>query len=305
MRNKRIKPQQIDIFYHLYNRVAGDEHYLPFGASEKEHFTRLLHKLSIFFTIRVVSYQVMSNHFHLVAHAPGEPPSPEEVCRRYQAYYQGKRKLDPTDPYCRVLAERMRDISWFMHDLQQQFSSWFNRTRSTRRRGSLWAERFKHTLLGNAQAVWQCIKYIEMNPVRAGMVPNPADYRFGSYGYWSAVGHHPFEHNVNEVLLPWLEGIYPFKSVKQLHTVLQDTFTELTGIQVEPDKKLSRFVTQIDRRVRYWVDGLLIGSELFIQEMISRSGGNLRPRERGLTFARGPDEKRIEALCCYKHLRAL
>ena len=49
-------------------------------------------------------------------------------------------------------------------------------------RGILWADRFKHTLLGDSRAVWQCVKYIQMNPVRARIVSNPADYRFCSYG---------------------------------------------------------------------------------------------------------------------------
>jgi len=304
MRSKRIKPQDMDVFYHLYNHTAGAENDLPFGPAEKKQFIRLLHKLSTFFTVKVVSYQVMSNHFHLVAHAPAEPLSSEEVCRRYQTYYQDKRKLDPSDPYCEVIAERMRDISWFMHDLQQQFSSWFNRTRPVRRRGSLWVDRFKHTLLGNAQAVWQCIKYVEMNPVRAGMVSDPVDYRFGSYGRWCAVGHHPFNAHVEEELLPWLEGIYPFESVKQLRNALKETFRELTGIPTEQEGHLSRFTTHLDRRVRYWVNGLIIGSELFIREMISRSGNDLQLREKGMTFAGGPDGECLEALCCYRRLRA-
>ena len=45
-------------------------------------------------------------------------------------------------------------------------------------------------------AVWNCWKYVEMNPVRAGIVANPADYRFCSFGEWSATGKHPFAETV-------------------------------------------------------------------------------------------------------------
>jgi REP element-mobilizing transposase RayT len=289
------------MFYHIYNRVAGEPGYFPFGPAEKEYFVRLLHKLNKLFTVRVVAYQVMSNHFHLVVHAPQQPPEPEEVCRRYAAYYGGKRQLDPSDPYCEVLAHRMRDISWYMHYLQQQFSTWFNRTRPSGRRGTLWADRFKHTLLGDSQAVWECIRYVEMNPVRAHMVSNPADYRFSSYGAWRATGHHPFEGNVQRVLLPRLAGRYPFASIQQLGESLRKTFAGVTGVQDDPDGKVSQFVVQVDRRVRYWVDGLVIGSELFVRNIISHSAPDLRPRKKGLVRAHGPGL----ALCCYKQLRAL
>ena len=304
MRRARLKPDHLSLFYHVYNRVAGEPGYFPFGAMEKEHFVQLLHKLNTFFTVKVIAYQVMSNHFHLVIQSPEEMPNTEEVCRRYALYYPDRCKLEPSDPYCETLARRMRDISWYMHDLQQQFSTWFNRTRPARRRGVLWADRFKHTLLGDSQAVWECLKYVEMNSVRANMVSNPADYRFCSYGVWAATGRHPFEENVREVLLPYLRGLYLFESIKQLRQSLYDTFVRIRGIQEEPDGKMQLFVLQIDRRVRYWVDGLVIGSELFVQDMILRSRGNLRPRPRGFTIARTPDSQRL-GLCCYKQLRDL
>lgn len=304
MRTARLKPMDIPMFYHLYNRVAGEPGYRPFGEAEKEKFVQLLHKLDAFFCVKVVSYQVMDNHFHLVAHAPDKPPEVDEVCQRYTAYYGPRHTLDPSDPYCRVLAERMRDISWFMRLLQQQFSTWFNKTRPTPRRGTIWAGRFKHTLLGDGRAAWECCKYVEMNAVRAGMADNPADYRFGSFGVWSQAGYHPFEHNVRDVLLPWIEGIYPFENTGQLHRSWSDTFAELTGVEVEPDGKVAAFCTRIDRRVRYWTDGLVIGSELFLTEMTGRYGHILRPKQRGWNRARGADD-RPSALYCCKRLRSI
>ncbi len=46
MRHPRLKPQGRDMFYHVYNRVAGTKHDLPFGDVEKEHFIRLLARLT-------------------------------------------------------------------------------------------------------------------------------------------------------------------------------------------------------------------------------------------------------------------
>lgn len=301
MRTARIKLNHAPVFYHLYNRVAGPPDFLPFGPAEKEFFARLLHKLDRFFTVKVVDYQVMSNHFHLVVYTSDQPPSPEETCQRYNTYYRGKHILKPDDPLCEVVAERMRDISWYMQALQQQFTLWFNRNRCLGRRGTLWADRFKHTILGDAEAVWECIKYIHMNPVRAGMVEDPADYRFGSYGVHSGYGRHPFEQNVKEVLLPWLQGAYGFTSVRQLHAVLNEAFKGVCAVQQEPDGKVAQFALHVDRRVRYWVDGLVIGSELFINDVVTRSGPHLNTRRRGVNRARDPGS----TLCCYKQLRAI
>ncbi|MBN1269418.1 MAG: hypothetical protein JXB04_07520 [Kiritimatiellae bacterium] len=306
MRRPRLKPDDQPLFYHLYNRVAGEPAFLPFDSREKEHFIRLLHRLNLFFSVKVVAYQVMSNHFHLLVHVPQEPPAPNETCRRYKAYYHGLRTLDPASPRCQEIARRMRDISWYMQTLQQQFTRWYNRTRPTRRRGGLWADRFKHTLLGNARAVWECWKYIEMNPVRAHMVAHPADYRFSSFGAWSGQGSHPFRDNLRQALLPCLADIYPFESEVQLYATLQDVFADIQGVPTEPDGKVSRFTVHLDRRVRYWVDGLVIGSELFVQDMVLRSRGILRRRARGFTRARSPDaDAHSLPLCCYKQLRAI
>ena len=55
----------------------------------------------------------------------------------------------------------LKRVSEFMRELEQPFTRWFNRTRPRRRKGHLWAERFKNTILENGLAVWDCWKYID------------------------------------------------------------------------------------------------------------------------------------------------
>ena len=50
-----------------------------------------------------------------------------------------------------------------------------------RRTGTLWEGRFKSCLVDSSPYVLACHRYIELNPVRAGMVPAPRDYRWSSY----------------------------------------------------------------------------------------------------------------------------
>jgi hypothetical protein len=79
------------------------------------------------------------------------------------------------------LRARMGDASEFMKTLKQRFTIWYNR--SHRRFGTLWAERFKSVLVEDtAFALKTVAAYIDLNPVRAGLVEDPADYRWCSYG---------------------------------------------------------------------------------------------------------------------------
>ena len=79
----------------------------------------------------------------------------------------------------RKLIERMGDVSAFMKELKQRFSRWYNRRHE--RFGTLWAERFKSVLVEDQpMSVEAVAAYIDLNPVRAGLVEDPKDYRYGN-----------------------------------------------------------------------------------------------------------------------------
>lgn len=65
-------------------------------------------------------------------------------------------------------------ISHIMQDLGRKFVRYINRT--YRRTGSLWEGRFKASLVDSEAYLLTCMRYIEMNPVRAGMVVHPGDF---------------------------------------------------------------------------------------------------------------------------------
>lgn len=56
---------------------------------------------------------------------------------------------------------------------------WFNR--NNQRRGTLWEERFKSVIIESGVASRMMATYIDLNPVRAGMVKDPAEYRWSGY----------------------------------------------------------------------------------------------------------------------------
>lgn len=79
---------------------------------------------------------------------------------------------------------RMHDLSEFMKTLLQRMTQWFNRQHQ--RTGTLWESRFTSVIVESGIAARMMAAYIDLNPVRAGMVSDPAKYRWSSYG--EAVG---------------------------------------------------------------------------------------------------------------------
>jgi putative transposase len=63
--------------------------------------------------------------------------------------------------------------------LERYYVQYFNYC--YRRTGTLWQGRYKATLIDSEAYLLTCMRYIELNPVRAGMVVDPADYLWSSH----------------------------------------------------------------------------------------------------------------------------
>jgi putative transposase len=72
-------------------------------------------------------------------------------------------------------------ISKVMQSVGRYYVQYFNYT--YQRTGTLWEGRYRATLLDTDQYLLTCYRYIELNPVRAEMVEDPASYRWSSYGF--------------------------------------------------------------------------------------------------------------------------
>lgn len=72
-------------------------------------------------------------------------------------------------------------ISKLMQSIGRRYVQHINFRR--RRTGTLWEGRYKAVPLDSEQYLMICYRYIELNPVRAGMVEKPADYRWSSYAF--------------------------------------------------------------------------------------------------------------------------
>ena len=181
-------------YYHIYNHAIGSREDRPFEDAEKEKLVELILKLNSALSLDVLGFCVMGNHYHVVLYAPHKRRSDEDAIRGWGELY-GAKPPPWTPDGLADWAERCRDISEFGFQLHSRFTCWYNRTRLLKRKGTIWDSRFKSTILEGSDkdsAVWACLKYIELNPVRAQMQKDPADYRWSSWGRYSGAGIHPF-----------------------------------------------------------------------------------------------------------------
>jgi REP element-mobilizing transposase RayT len=194
------------VLYHVISRVVDRRFVL--GTEEKEKFRTLMRMQENFTGCRILSYCLMDNHFHLLLEVPPMAEagfSDEELLKRLSVLYgeafvagvaqelEDARKAvhtsesgmdDAVAAIHKRFTYRMQDLGEFMKGLLQRFTQWFNRAHS--RSGTLWEDRFKSVIVEDGVAARTMAAYIDLNPVRAGMLKDPADYRWSSYG--EAVG---------------------------------------------------------------------------------------------------------------------
>ena len=194
MRIKRIKNEG-EGYYHLVSRCC--EQLFLFKECEKEMFVKMMRKAEYFCGVEVLSYCVMDNHFHILAHVPKRQEVTEEMLvdrvgvlygdrmaaemrARWEQYRRdGETRRLEAEQEC--LRRRMGDISPFMQTLKQRFTAWYRHNHGGS--GTIWQCRFGSTIVEGADGALSAVSaYIDLNPVRAGIVEKPEGYRWSSYG---------------------------------------------------------------------------------------------------------------------------
>lgn len=203
---RRVKFDDRSCCYHVMSRTVNGE--MLFGDLEKEAFRRMMWRMASFSGVEVLTYAVMGNHFHILAKVPerskwlrkfdgdeGEKRLLEHLGKVYsKAFLQqlnnemAAYRKQGNEAAVTALLDRFRrrfcDISLFVKELKERFSRWFNKQNG--RRGTLWMDRFKSILVNGEVALATMAAYIDLNPVRAGMVEDPLEYEWSGYG--EAVG---------------------------------------------------------------------------------------------------------------------
>ncbi len=303
MRAARIKASREETaVYHCVTRTVNGE--FLFDDQAKEVLRKQLWKTAAFCGVEVLTYCILSNHFHvLVRVAEQSEISDRELIRRYRILYpketpftrqQGGGVLaqKPDEAIENILAaggadaeklrasllKRMGDVSEFMKTLKQRFSVWFNRTH--KRYGTLWSERFKSVLVeATPRALATVAAYIDLNPVRAKLVTDPKDYRF--CGYAEALGEGG--ERIRAGLFRLMESSDWRYVLREYRLVLFGKGSEAKfdgsdagSIPREIAEKVLNgggrlpIRTVLRCRVRYFTDGAVLGSQIFVADALKR-----------------------------------
>jgi REP element-mobilizing transposase RayT len=320
MRQARLKvPSHFPTgFYHCLSRVV-DKQFL-FHAKEKEKFASLMRELEEFCEVKVLTYCLMSNHFHILLEVPKAPqvkPSAEVILQKLAKLtcHQDLAAIQQQLLDCRASGNpqgeqlwlnrfyaRMWDVSAYMKLLKQRFTQWYN-TR-TGREGTLWENRFKSVLVDSAgRALVTMAAYIELNPVRAGIVQDPGDYRWNGYSE-ALAGLKPAQAGVQRLVEAFLgKPESPARSLEvyRMRLALQGA-AQKEDDGPSPSRERSRqqvlevlknkgklpLSVYLRHRVRYFTDGVVFGSRQFVDEIFAQYRPRFGPnRKSGARRLRG------------------
>ncbi len=180
--------------YHIISRVSRGEFLLDDDG--KEYFMNLMFKLAKAYYVDITSFAIMSNHFHILLsnrRDEVEKATKDELFSKYKEAY-GNNAEPPEGSFIKKsyeieydedggverLRKRLGSVSRYIQELKQGFTKWYNYKNKCK--GVLWADRFKGIAISKGDAELICSAYVDLNPVRAGIVKKPEDYRWSSIG---------------------------------------------------------------------------------------------------------------------------
>ena len=166
------------------------------------------------YSVEVHSYCLMTNHVHLL--------------------------LTPTVA---------GDASRLMQYLGRHYVPYINKKYS--RTGTLWEGRFKASLVSSEEYLINVMRYIELNPVRAGMVASPEDYRWSSY-----------KHNTGRLKIQLVTEHQVFEGLAATLEEAQRWY--LDSFKVRPGEQATKAITAA------WLTGTPLGGEAF-QRAVERT----------------------------------
>lgn len=314
-------------YYHCISRVVDKQFVLQ--EKEKEHFVELMRECENFCQVQVLTFCVMSNHFHVLTEVPKAPelrlrPNMDEVLvmlgklsghqdvgavrQRVELFRQNKDAEAEAALLARYHA-RMWDVSAFMKLLKQRFTQWYNARNE--RKGTLWEERFKSVVVeGKGQALAAMAAYIDLNPVRAGLVKDPKDYRWCGYGQ-AIAGVRRAQRGLKRVvegLTGKEQSVEKSLELYRMQLYLKGSeFKEVLDSTGKPERAslstdaVKRVLEGKGRlglrdyvrcRVRYFCDGAVLGSREFVNGMFRAHRKRFGTKRRnGARRMRGVEEE--------------
>lgn len=155
--------------HHVIHR-GNDRQDIVRDDEDREFLLQLIVDCAARAKVAIHAYVLMANHFHLLL-----TPSTE------------------------------RGLPAMMQAVGRRYVQYFNKRH--RRSGTLWEGRYRASLIQTDRYLLACMAYIDLNPVRAGVVGQPADYRWSSHAHYAGLRQ---DKRVTPHALYWALGNTPF-----------------------------------------------------------------------------------------------
>ena len=306
-RSRRRRPRAIlkgrAAVYHVVSRCNG-RLFLMEEAEEKERFRDLLGRVAAFCGVRLLAYCLMDNHFHVLVEVPKEVGEIDdaELLVRSALIYGGKERLglplcmerirlalkmggEERDSMRRLLIGRMGSLPMFVKMLKQRYALGFNRIHD--RVGTLWEGCYRSVLVEpSREALLAVGAYIDLTPVRAGMVKDPKDYRWSGYGEAAGKGKVESYALLERAWGDEAPGAKPGVKgpVKDARKAASDREKDYRWYLLGEGNVAGGELTRIDVlrcRLRYFTQGVVIGSKAYVDRWFAEHKSWFGRRKKG------------------------
>ena len=324
-RKRILGPKALEAnYYHFMSRTCGGDIY--FDDTVKEALRRVLWRVADFCGIQVLTYCIMGNHFHVLASIPHrqtwmarfEGPEGERhllghlrslyskaYIEQLEAEFREWRRLGNETAVQMKLESfkrRLCDLSRFVKEVKERFSRWYNKRHE--RKGTLWMDRFKSVLIeGNLgkrserdsdriDVVRTMAAYIDLNPVRAGLVKDAADYPWCGYGE-AIAGKRKAQRGICRVVEKPVDGWEACQVAAVYAQLLGSSKNQSSSsssskpkrpqealpasLSKEEKRNLSELVHQ---RVRLFSEAMVLGSKAFVDEVFQSERRKFGPKRK-------------------------
>ena len=265
-RIKRFLDRYSETTYHIISRTALQGY--PLENVEKEYMVRLIKKMSFLYFVDIIGFSIMGNHFHLLAKIkPKKYATKKRVIEKYKKYYGEDAEI--SGALLKHYQNKLTNLSDFVKTIKQSFTVFYNKRHN--RKGAFWDGRFKSIIVENGETLINCLAYIDLNPIRAGLVKKPENYRFCSISYHIAGNEGDFlsvdfgqwdKKDKNERLRLYRKFLYENGAISKN----RGGAIPIAMLKKEKGKKYKLNATdRLRYKTRYFADGGIIGSMEFVQ----------------------------------------
>lgn len=148
-----LRLQGSNLTFHITSRTNGQRLFLRKRQDQKT-LCKILKRVLLKHGIILYAYTPMTNHFHML-----------------------------------IRIENEADLSQFMCEFKTQYAKYFNKKYGLS--NHFWGDRFRSTIIQDDRHALACLRYLDRNPVKAGLVGHPAEWFYHSFPSYAYGQSHP------------------------------------------------------------------------------------------------------------------